>query len=211
MTMLVDTPEIRIERVVLGKWSTNAYLVSASTGDSVVVDAPADAATILQHAHGTRLKYVLLTHGHSDHTGALAELKSKGVLIAAHRADSARLPCPVDTLLEDGGIFKVGKLSFQVFHTPGHTPGSICFLAGGHLLCGDTIFPGGPGSTDSPADLSLILKSIKEKILSLADGTELHPGHGESTTVKAARSEFAIFESRKHPAGLCGDVTWLSS
>jgi glyoxylase-like metal-dependent hydrolase (beta-lactamase superfamily II) len=79
------------------------------------------------------------------------------------------------------------------------------------LISGDTIFPGGPGKTKSPADLRQIIKSITDKILVLSDDTAIYPGHGDSTTLKKERNEFAIFSSRPHDLNLCGDVLWLSS
>jgi glyoxylase-like metal-dependent hydrolase (beta-lactamase superfamily II) len=95
-------------------------------------------------------------------------------------------------------------------HTPGHTPGSLCFRTGRYLISGDTIFPGGPGKTGSPAAFQEILKSITDKILPLDDDTLVYPGHGEKTVLKKEKEEFAIFSSRPHPPNLCGDVLWLS-
>lgn len=212
MTILVDTPEIVIKRLVLGKWDTNAYVVTcAVTGETVLVDAPDNPAGIMAELKDTSLKYILMTHAHADHTGALPDLKRMGVPLAVHSSDAALLPCTADILLEDGDAISIGRLDFRVIHTPGHTSGSLCFLAKGHMLCGDTIFPGGPGKTRSPDDFAAILTSIREKILNLPEETFLHPGHGESTTVKASRSEFSIFSAKEHQPSLCGDVLWLSS
>lgn len=105
----------------------------------------------------------------------------------------------------------VGRLKLKVLHTPGHTPGSVCFLLGKYLISGDTIFPGGPGKTTTPADFEQIVKSIETKIFVLPDDTEVYPGHGDSTVLGKEKKEFAIFASRPHTPGLCGDVLWLSS
>ena len=95
--------------------------------------------------------------------------------------------------------------------TPGHTPGSLCFKAGKYLFAGDTVFPGGPGHTDSPEDFQQLLASITEKIFRLPDDTVVFPGHGEGTTVSKAKEEYAIFASKPHGTVVYGDVTWQSS
>jgi glyoxylase-like metal-dependent hydrolase (beta-lactamase superfamily II) len=105
----------------------------------------------------------------------------------------------------------VGKIKLQVLHTPGHTPGSVCFKVSKYLISGDTIFPGGPGKSGSPDNLKQIIKSITDKIMVLPDDTAIYPGHGEATTLNKEKQEFAVFSSRPHDPNLCGDVLWLSS
>jgi glyoxylase-like metal-dependent hydrolase (beta-lactamase superfamily II) len=113
----------------------------------VLVDAPAEAAEILKQLKGTHPRYILITHSHTDHVGALSELKSKlRIPIGTHRLDANDLPLRPDILLDDGEKVFFGNISLKVLHTPGHTPGSLCFLIGKYLISGDTIFPGGPGS-----------------------------------------------------------------
>ena len=176
------------------------------------MDAPAEASEILKASKGTNPRYILITHNHMDHIGALSELKSKlRIPIGAHRLDAKGLPLRPDILLEDGEEVSCGKMSLKVLHTPGHTPGSLCFLVGKHLISGDTIFPGGPGKTKSPADLKLIIESITSKIFVLPDDTAIYPGHGDSTLLRKEKEEFAIFSSRSHDPNLFGDVLWLSS
>ncbi len=213
MVVVVKDDNIEIERLDLRSWGTNAYIiVFLQTGNSVLIDAPADASAIMKKLQGTNPKYILLTHSHFDHIGALSELRSKlKVPLAAHAADSTRLPSPPEMLLNDGDVVSFGKVKLEVLHTPGHTSGSLCFKIGKYLISGDTIFPGGPGKTRSPADLSQIIKSITDKILVLPDDTEIYPGHGDSTILKKERDELAIFSSRPHDPNLCGDVLWLSS
>ncbi len=213
MAVVVKDDNVQIERLELGPWGTNAYIVIClQTGNSLVIDIPAEASTIMEKLQRTNPKYILLTHNHMDHIGALSELRSKlKVPLAAHAADSAKLPSPPEMLLKDGDVVSFGKVKLEVLHTPGHTSGSLCFKTGKYLISGDTIFPGGPGKTSSPADLKQIIKSITDKILVLSDDTEIYPGHGGSTTLKKERDEFAIFSSRPHAPNLCGDVLWLSS
>jgi glyoxylase-like metal-dependent hydrolase (beta-lactamase superfamily II) len=204
---------IQIDRLKLGPYETNSYILTCPrTGDSVLVDAPAEASEILKALKDTHPRYILITHNHMDHIGALSELKSKlGVPIGAHRLDAKSLPLRPDILLEDGAKVPYGKTSLKVLHTPGHTPGSLSFLIGRCLIAGDTIFPGGPGKTRSPADLKLIIESISSKIFVLPDDTTIYPGHGDSTLLRKEKEEFAIFSSSSHDPNLFGDVLWLSS
>jgi hydroxyacylglutathione hydrolase len=213
MTTLVNDKDIRIEQLQLGPWGTNAYIVVCQeTNDSLVVDAPADADKIVQTLQGTNPRYILLTHDHFDHTGALDELRSRlKIPLAAHEADSRRLNSPPEILLKDGDSITLGNLKLEVLHTPGHTPGGLCFKVGKHLLAGDTIFPGGPGKTATPGAFKQIVESITKKIFTLPDDTGIYPGHGETTTVARAKEEYAAFTSRPHQADICGDVLWLSS
>jgi hydroxyacylglutathione hydrolase len=213
MVLVVKDDNIEIERLELGPFGTNAYvLVCRATGDSVLVDTPAEANKIMERLKGTDPRYILMTHNHMDHLGAFSELKSKlGVPVAAHPLDAKRLPSPPEVLLNDGDTVSFGSVELKVLHTPGHTPGSLCFLTGQYLISGDTIFPGGPGKTRTPADLRQIIESITKKIFVLPDDTQVYPGHGDSTLLKKEKDEFAVFSARAHDPGLCGDVLWLSS
>lgn len=105
----------------------------------------------------------------------------------------------------------MGSLSVLVVHTPGHTPGSCCFLVGRHLISGDTLFPGGPGHSDSAADLEQTIASIKRSLYTLPDDTAVLPGHGDVTTIGRSRQEYAVFAVRDHRPDLHGDVLWESS
>jgi hydroxyacylglutathione hydrolase len=213
MVVVAKDDSIQIERLELGPFGTNAYvLVCRATGDSVLVDTPAEADKIIERLKETNPRYILITHNHMDHLGAFSELRSRlAVPVAAHPLDAERLPSPPDILLNDGDTVSFGRIALKVLHTPGHTPGSLCFLTGQYLISGDTLFPGGPGKTRTPADLRQIIESITKKIFVLPDDTQVHPGHGDSTVLKKEKDEFAVFSSRSHDPGLCGDVLWLSS
>ena len=210
---MVKDDDVQIERLELGTFGTNAYIVICQkTRDSVLIDAPAEAGTITDRLQGTNPRYILLTHNHMDHTGALSELHSKlKVPLAVHSLDAGNLPSPPDMRLNDGDTISFGNLNLEVLPTPGHTPGSLCFRAGKYLISGDTIFPGGPGKTWAPGAFQQIIKSITEKIFVLPDDTRIYPGHGDATVLKKEKDEFAIFASRSHNPNLCGDVLWLSS
>ncbi len=213
MVLVVKDDDIQIERLQLGPFGTNAYIVVCpKTRDSVLIDTPAEAGTIIDSLKGTNPKYILLTHNHMDHLGALIELHPKlKVPLAAHALDAENLPSSPELLLSDGDTVSFGNLKLEVLHTPGHTPGGLCFKAGRYLISGDTIFPGGPGKTRSPDSLKQIIKSITEKIFVLPDDTPVYPGHGDATVLKKENDEIAIFSSRPHAPDLCGDVLWLSS
>jgi glyoxylase-like metal-dependent hydrolase (beta-lactamase superfamily II) len=210
---MVQDSNVRIIKMELGPWGTNAYIiVCQATGDSVLVDAPGDADKVLKQLAGTRPKYILITHTHIDHIGALEEIKaSLKVPVALHAQDAVRLSLRPDMELKDGDTIEVGKLKLKVLHTPGHTPGSLSFLLGKYLISGDTIFPGGPGKTGTPADFKQILKSIETRLFVLPDDTQVYPGHGEGTVLGKEKKEFAIFASKRHDPNLCGDVLWLSA
>ncbi len=213
MVAIVNDDNVRIEKLTLGPYETNMYIVVCQkTGESLVVDAPARASEIIENLQGTQPRYILLTHDHYDHTGVLVSLRSRlKVPLAAHAADSLTLKTPPEILLEDGDTISLGNIKVKVLHVPGHTPGSLCFKIGKYLLAGDTIFPGGPGRTESPDQFQQIVASITEKIFSLPDDTAIFPGHGDGTTVKKSREEYAVFASRPHPPDLYGDVLWLTA
>ncbi|MFH1651695.1 MAG: MBL fold metallo-hydrolase [Chloroflexota bacterium] len=213
MTVLFEDETRKIERLTLGPWGTNAYLlVCNDTGESAVIDAPGEAAKLMAALRGTEPRYLLLTHNHRDHTGALVEVKQRlGIPLAAHPDDAGNLPVAPDILLQDGERFMVGKLEVQVRHTPGHTPGSICLLTGPYLFSGDTLFPGGPGKTGSPDAFRQIVASLETKIFVLPGGTKVYPGHGDDTVLEVEKEAYRKFAARKHDPGLCGDVLWDSA
>jgi len=213
MGKVVQDSAVTIIRLELGPFGTNAYiLICQVTLDSVVVDAPGEADEIVRQLANTNPRYILITHNHFDHIMALDELKAKlKVPVATHPLDAGGLSSPPDVELNDGDTVEVGKLKLKVLHTAGHTPGGLCFLAGRYLISGDTIFPGGPGKTGTPADFKQIVKSIETRLFVLPDDTEVYPGHGDPTVLGKEKKEFAIFASKPHHPKLCGDVLWLSS
>lgn len=213
MTTIAGDERIQIEKIVTAPFGTNAYIiVCKETKDSVLIDAPGEAAKIAERIKETNPKYILITHSHMDHTCALHELRSRlKVPVAAHLSDRSWLPSTCDVFLNDGDILSFGNAKLKVLHTPGHTPGSLCFLTGKYLISGDTLFPAGPGKTNTPTAFKQIIESLKEKIFVLPDDVMVFPGHGKSTVLKKEKDEFAVFSSRPHMPGLCGDIVWLSS
>jgi hydroxyacylglutathione hydrolase len=205
-----NTAAMRLQRLVVGSAQTNCYiLVCARTLESIILDPGEEADKILAAVKPTKPRYLLFTHGHSDHTGALEELQWRlNLPIGIHPADAGQIPMAPDLTLDDDASIQFGEVVLQVMHIPGHTPGSVGLFSEGRLLSGDTVFPGGPGRTGSPEDFINIVASIRDRILVLPDATKVLPGHGIGNTVGRVRQEFSAFTNRPDTEGLWGDVTW---
>lgn len=197
-----------IEKLEVGPLAVNCYMV----GDEVsrvgmIIDPGAESAAIMKRvkALGFDIKFIVLTHAHFDHIGALKELKeATKAEIAIHTDDAQSLPLgnnlgavfgfsfppppAPDRLLKDGDSLDLGKQRFLVLHTPGHTPGGICLLGGGVVFTGDTLFNAGIGRTDLPGgNADELLESINTKLMVLPDNTTVYPGHGPNSTIGQER------------------------
>src|SRR5207253_9903415 len=138
----------RVVKYSVGSYDNNVYLIG-SNGDAVIVDGAADPERILREVQtlGARVAAIVQTHNHFDHIAALSRLVDElKVPVLAHPADG--MPVPTEPL-EDGERIQVGSIEVLALHTPGHTAGSMCYLAGDHLFSGDALFPGGPVNTDT--------------------------------------------------------------
>lgn len=194
----------------MGSMGANCYVFGCEeTKKGVLVDPGDEGIRIFRWVTemGYEITHILLTHGHLDHIGAVDELRERfacPVLIHAADADmltSARKNLSAyfgpglsfkaaDAFLQDGQILAVGRKSVQVLHTPGHSPGSVCFLTEDGVLSGDTLFSGSIGRTDFPGgSLDDLLRGVETKLMPLADETKVYPGHGESTTIGHERRE----------------------
>ncbi|MGD8813027.1 MAG: MBL fold metallo-hydrolase [Anaerolineales bacterium] len=206
---------LELRMLTVGPYEMNCYLVlHDETNQGILIDPGDEAEKILDWIASTQIDRIVLTHGHRDHIGALEAVS--GALhapISLHAADAKHFELKSDDLLEDGDMLALGKHGLRVVHVPGHTPGSVAFrLMDSHspprAVVGDAIFPGGPGHTANPQDLSLSLDSLARTVFTWPDETILLPGHGGSTTVGAERAAFEAFRSHPLPTDLCGDVTW---
>jgi hydroxyacylglutathione hydrolase len=160
------------------------YLIAdEKTKEAAVVDSSYNAEEIIKilKTQNLRLKYVINTHGHSDHTAGNTELKSIfGAKIVVHKL--SKVNC--DVWVEDGDVIKIGPISLKIIYTPGHTVDSICILVDNQkLLTGDTLFVGECGRTDMPGGNSKSMyDSLFNKILKIEDSIEVYPGHDYGST-----------------------------
>jgi glyoxylase-like metal-dependent hydrolase (beta-lactamase superfamily II) len=179
--------QAEIHKVVVGPMDNNVYVLRCKqTGDAVLLDAANEHDRLLDLSKALNVREVLETHGHWDHIQAVPEMRDAGYSVHVTEADSGMLPS-YDQLLDDNSVIEVGRLRLKTMLTPGHTPGSMCFLVEGSpiLFSGDTLFPGGPGNTSFPGgDFPTIVRSIEGRIFSkLPADTIVLPGHGDQTTI----------------------------
>jgi hydroxyacylglutathione hydrolase len=187
-----------LKMMSVGAYQANCYILGCKkTMEGVVIDPGDEAFRIareVSHA-GLKIKYILITHGHPDHTGAAGELK--GILKALlwiHRLDSRGLDFPPDGTLFDGQEIEVGTYKIRVIHTPGHSPGGVCLYAPGAVFTGDTLFAGSVGRTDFPGgDHNRLIKGVREKIFPLGDDLRVYPGHGPYSTIGQERLRNPFF------------------
>lgn len=206
----------RFELIVAGPtgFANNIYIVvDKETGESAFIDAPdVEKCAEAADAAGLRPSAILLTHSHADHTAGIDGLKKKyGCKVYADPKEPWLKDNQIDEALEHNQTLNVGSLQFAVFSVPGHTPGSTTFLYGKHAFVGDTLFPGGPGRTQTNSDLQDEIRSINEYLYMLPNETIVWPGHGDNTTIEKSKAEYAVFASKEHDPELCGDVNWLTS
>jgi len=193
-----------VSKVSVGPMDNNAYLLECrATGQLLLVDAAADASTLLALIGDRQLDRVVTTHRHRDHWQALAEVvEATGARTAAGADDVEGIPVPTDETLADGDQVRVGEVTLSVIHLVGHTPGSVALLhedlAGTpHLFTGDSLFPGGVGKTGSPADFASLLQDVETKVFDrLPDDTWFYPGHGDDSTLGAQRAALPEWRAR---------------
>lgn len=202
-----------LERITVGNMGENCYLA----GDAsclLVIDPGDEAERILHFAneHQYRIAYVVLTHCHYDHIGAVADIIDKTgakLLIGKNEAENyqnrhvtlcgyfSKMPemKEPDRLLTEGETIESGPYRFLVMDTPGHTSGSICLLCEDVLFSGDTLFYKSIGRADLPTgDLRTLIASIRDKLFTLPDMTKVYPGHGECTTIGFEKEHNEVYE-----------------
>jgi len=193
-----------IKQLLIGPFAVFTYIVACpQTKEGVIIDPAGENEKILAalEEEGIRVRYILNTHGHADHV--LGNQALSHVLAAPscmHEADNRFFSSdgvrelsmkelglapagPVEMELKDGDSLEVGTFAIKVIHTPGHSPGSVCFYVEGNLFTGDTLFVGAAGRTDlTGGSLDTLIESIEKKILELPKGTLIWPGHDYGDT-----------------------------
>jgi glyoxylase-like metal-dependent hydrolase (beta-lactamase superfamily II) len=182
--------QIEIHKLVVGPYDNNVFVMRCvATGDAVLLDAANEHEKLLELCQRLNVRRVLETHGHWDHIQAVPQLRDAGYSVGVTAEDAAMLPS-YDEVIEDDSVIQVGNVRLHTIHTPGHTPGSMCFLVEGSpvLFSGDTLFPGGPGATKfEGSSFPTIIESIDRRLLTLPVETLVLPGHGDDTTIGTER------------------------
>ena len=198
---------MKLTTLTLGSIGTNCYILYDETSKDAVVIDPSDEAALAEariQALGLRVRAILLTHGHFDHGGDVERIRRRtGAPVYLHPADTA-LPSWLThgvthtDELSDGEELDLAGMRFRVLHTPGHTPGSVCFLCGELLFAGDTLFAGSCGRTDLPGGSGADMMRSLRRLAELPGDYRVLPGHGEETALeRERRSNLYMAEAAK--------------
>ncbi|MBV9088686.1 MAG: MBL fold metallo-hydrolase [Mycobacteriaceae bacterium] len=201
-------PGATIVKASVGPMDNNAYLITCSeTGETLLIDAANDAEDLIDlvRRYAPKLTLIVTSHQHFDHWQALEALvEATGAPTAAHELDAGPLPVTPDRLLANGDTVDVGRLTFDVLHLRGHTPGSVALALRGRaqgdataLFTGDCLFPGGLGRTTKAADFESLFTGVKTQVFDrFGDDTVVYPGHGDDTTLGAERPHLEEWRAR---------------
>lgn len=193
-----------IKNVVVGPLDVNCFILGCEyTKEAAIIDPGGDADKIIKTVEENELnpKFIINTHAHFDHVGAVKKVQEHFKIdFFLHKEDQFlienldeqstafgldRVPEPeVNKSVKDGDKISLGQNVIQVIHTPGHTPGGVCYYVENSIFVGDTLFAGSVGRTDFPfSSQDALITSIKEKLFQLGDGVVVYTGHGPSTTI----------------------------
>lgn len=187
-------PKLSIVKVKLDR-EVNCYIVAcAGTKEAVVIDPGLPADKIAEQASGFKIRHILATHGHPGHVAGKDDVKAvTGGETGIHSADAKQFLRSADRYLIDGDELDFGEFKVLVMHTPGHTPGSCCFVIANHAFVGDTLLAGGIGKQMPETDLRRQMMSIGTKLLRLPPQTALYPGHGPATSLERELEHNPVF------------------
>ncbi|MDQ6721388.1 MAG: MBL fold metallo-hydrolase [Candidatus Dormibacteraeota bacterium] len=173
----------------------NGYVVAcSSTKEAIVIDPGLPADKVADQVKGLKVRFIVATHCHPGHVAGKDELKELiGAQTALHSLDAKQFLRSADRYLLDGDELEFGEFKLSVLHTPGHTPGSVCFVVANHAFVGDTILAGGIGKQTPETDLRRQMMSIGTKLLRLPLTTALYPGHGPATSLERELAQNPIF------------------
>ncbi len=202
-----ELAHLTIRKLAVSEMSNNVYLLTCrSTGAQLLVDAAADAPAVLDlvRSGGAGLDAVVTTHQHWDHVRALPEVvASTGARTIAGREDADALPVAVDEPVGHGDTVRFGDVELAVVHLRGHTPGSVALAYADpdghtHLFTGDSLFPGGIGSTKSPGQsFDSLIEDVTTRVFDVYDDdTWFYPGHGDDSTLGAERPHLGEWRER---------------
>lgn len=188
---------MKIAVMQLGSYGTNCYIVwDEQTKNAAVIDPGDEAMSVLQtlEKEGLQLQMILLTHAHFDHIGAVDTIhNATGCRVYLHKADltlplemTGTAPHPTDSY-DEGDEVKLDSITFRVLHTPGHTPGSVCLIAGDVMFSGDTLFAGSCGRVDFPTGNAAAMMASLRRLANLEGDYTVLPGHEGVTTLSRER------------------------
>ena len=186
---------MNIREITVGMVQTRCYILGKENGQSCIVIDPGDEAERIRRAAGSRkIEAILLTHGHFDHIGAVQELMEADTRLVIHGLDAPMLGNPelnasrgllgrsvtapeATDLVKEGDVLELAGLQVKVLHTPGHTPGSVCYEIEGELFTGDTMFDFGWGRTDLPGGSEEQMVDSLRRLAPIVRTMPMHAGH----------------------------------
>jgi glyoxylase-like metal-dependent hydrolase (beta-lactamase superfamily II) len=202
-----DIDGLAVTKIAVGPMDNNAYLLRCtSTGQGLLIDAANEAGRLMELIGDTPVGIIVTTHRHADHWQALPAVQARtGAVVVAHPADADELPVHVGRRAEHGEVLTFGDCAVSLIHLRGHTPGSLAVLYDAdsrladapHVFTGDSLFPGGVGKTNSPAEFTSLITDVTERLFDrLPDATWVYPGHGNDTTLGAERPRLDEWRAR---------------